>query len=81
MLRAIILSIAAIVIGAFAGVTRMTSERQAPTVRVLHCALAIPPPQVAKTPRLEPVYCSGSVYAHCNVDIGWIVVSEPVPCE
>jgi len=83
MVQAIILTTAAIVIGAVVGIVGMASDRQqeAPTVRVLYCALAIPPLQVVRTPRLEPVYCRSSIYGHCDIELGWIVVSEPVPCE
>lgn len=49
---------------------------------VTYCALALPPSQVARRVQLEAVYCRGlAADRQCLADVGWIVVSEPVPCD
>ncbi|MPZ29557.1 MAG: hypothetical protein GEV13_00930 [Rhodospirillales bacterium] len=48
----------------------------------LYCALAFPPSQVARRAQLEAVYCKGfDADKQCQADFGWIVISEPVPCD
>lgn len=50
--------------------------------RMLYCALAFPPSQVARRAQLEAVYCKGlNAEKQCQADFGWIVISEPVPCD
>jgi hypothetical protein len=47
-----------------------------------YCALVIPPPQIAGRAELEAVYCKGfDADRQCQTNLGWIVVSEPVPCD
>ena len=46
-----------------------------------YCALALPPSQVVRTPQLEAVYCQRMLNGQCHAGVGWIIVSEPVPCE
>ena len=47
-----------------------------------YCALVLPPSQVARRAQLDAVYCKGlDADKRCQADFGWIVVSEPVPCD
>lgn len=77
---------AAIVIGGLhtrAAWFTTTSPQQPRDLRVFparYCALAIPPAQVVRVPRLEVVYCSRSTSVPwCG--LGWVVVTPPVLCE
>lgn len=46
------------------------------------CVLAIPPSQVVKTARLEPLYCYLDRDGVCHpYTPGWIVVSEAIACD
>lgn len=47
-----------------------------------YCALAFPPSQVARRAQLDAVYCKSlDADNQCQADFGWIVVSEPIPCD
>lgn len=62
----------------FTGEGKVQIERRI----TLHCALAFPPSEVARRARLEAVYCKSlGAYRQCQADFGWIVVSDPVPCD
>lgn len=47
----------------------------------VYCALALPPSQLAKLPRLEAVYCNGIANGQCSTTLGWLVVTQPVRCD
>lgn len=47
-----------------------------------YCVLAIPPSYVVRYPQLEAVYCRRDHDGICvPYQLGWVVVSEAVPCD
>lgn len=47
-----------------------------------YCVLAIPPSQIVKAARLEPLYCNHDQEGECHpYQLGWLVVSDAVPCD
>lgn len=74
----VVLLTALILILTFSGRSKVQLEQSTTS----YCALAFPPPQVARRAQLDAVYCKGlDADNQCQADFGWIVVSEPIPCD